>query len=59
MDKKWNYLCDGLSGEDVRKLAAKHKISQVLAAVLLNRGIDLRESGSFLNGSAELLHDPF
>ena len=50
MDKKWNYLCDGLSGEDVRKLAAKHKISQVLAAVLLNRGIDLRESGSFLNG---------
>lgn len=59
MDKKWNYLCDGLSGEDVRKLAAKHKISQVLAAVLLNRGIGLSESEGFLNGSAGLLHDPF
>ncbi|MBQ9097603.1 MAG: single-stranded-DNA-specific exonuclease RecJ [Clostridia bacterium] len=48
------------SSPEAQALAAVCKLNAVVAAILLNRGIDTEEKvSSFLNKDASLLHDPF
>ena len=48
------------SSPEAQALAATCKINAVVAAILLNRGIDTKEkANAFLNKDASLFHDPF
>ncbi len=56
--KKWNILSDSLSVSDVNKLAKEQKISPVVAALLLNRGINSENFSSFFSNSINNLYNP-
>ena len=58
MNKKWE-LCN-VDEKLVRKVSEKYDISEVLATVLVNRGIvDTGEVGVFLNPTRKDFHDPY
>lgn len=59
MNKKWNFLSDKLSATDVNALAKKHKLSPVVAALLLNRGIGEENIEAFFTADEQNLYDPF
>lgn len=58
MNKKWEYI--GVDDEKVKDIAFNHNISEIIARVLLNRGIcETEEIDKFLHPKLENLHDPF
>ena len=58
MNKKWEYI--GVDDEKVKDIAFNHNISEIIARVLLNRGIcEAEEIDKFLHLNLENLHDPF
>ena len=58
MNKKWEYI--GVDDEKVKDIAFNHNISEIIARVLLNRGIcEAEEIDKFLHLKLENLHDPF
>lgn len=58
MNKKWEYI--GVDDEKVKDIAFNHNISEIIARVLLNRGIcEAKEIDKFLHPKLENLHDPF
>lgn len=58
MNKKWEYI-EADNGRVV-EIASKHGISEIIAKVLLNRGIsDDNDIESFLHPKLENLNDPF
>ena len=58
MNKKWEYI--GVDDEKVKDIAFNHNISEIIARVLLNRGIcEAEEIDKFLHPKLENLHDPF
>ena len=58
MNKKWEYI--GVDDEKVKDSAFNHNISEIIARVLLNRGIcEVEEIDKFLHPKLENLHDPF
>ena len=58
MNKKWEYI--GVDDEKVKDIAFNHNISEIIARVLLNRGIcEVEEIDKFLHPKLENLHDPF
>lgn len=58
MNKKWEYI--GVDDEKVKDIAFDHNISEIIARVLLNRGIcEKEEIDKFLHPKLENLHDPF
>lgn len=58
MNKKWEYI--GVDDDKVKEIAFNHNISEIIARVLLNRGIcETEEIDKFLHPKLENLHDPF
>ena len=58
MNKKWEYI--GVDDVKVKDIAFNHNISEIIARVLLNRGIcEAKEIDKFLHPKLENLHDPF
>ncbi len=58
MIKKWEYV--NVDENKVKEIAAKHEISEIIARVLLNRGItDDNEIEDFLHPKLENLNNPF
>ena len=59
MGKKWNFLSDKLDAAKVNEMAKLYKISPVMAALLLNRGIDENKIENFFAPHISDLYDPF
>lgn len=58
MNKKWEYIA--VDDDMVKNIAFNHNISEIIARVLLNRGIcDAKDIDRFLHPKLENLHDPF
>lgn len=58
MKKKWEYYGQNL--EEVKQIANKHNISELLARILINRKItDDKQIEVFLNPKRNNFHDPF
>ena len=58
MNKKWEYI--EVDEGKVSEIAAKHGISEIIAKVLLNRGIsEENDVDAFLHPKLENLNDPF
>lgn len=58
MRKKWEYYEQNL--EDVKQIAKKHNISELLARILINRNItDDKQIEVFLNPKRNNFHNPF
>ena len=58
MNKKWEYI--GADEEKVKSIASKHGISEIIARVLVNRGIDVEDGiDSFLHPKIDELNNPF
>ena len=58
MHKKWNF--NKVSITKVKEISEKFNISELLATVMLNRGIeDDSEIEMFLNPTRNDFHDPF
>lgn len=58
MSKKWQYYND-INIEEVKKLQEKYKINNLLATVLVNRGITAEKAEIFLNPTRHDFYDPF
>jgi len=59
MDKNWKILSDSLDMNSVKALAAKAKVSQLYAVLLLNRGITEQNYEEFLKSSSDNFYNPF
>ena len=58
MSKKWQYY-ENINIEEVEKLQEKYKINNLLATVLVNRGITAEKAEIFLNPTRHDFYDPF
>ena len=57
--KKW-VITPGGASDDVNKIIADHKVSPILANLLIQRGIDTTQKiNEFFNPSLAKLHDPY
>ena len=57
LEKKW--LWETINEAKTKELTQKHNISQLLAELLIKRGIQSDDVPGFLNPSMEYLHSPF
>ena len=58
MSKKWQYYND-IDIEEVKKLQEKYQINNLLATVLVNRGITVEKAEIFLNPTRHDFYNPF
>lgn len=57
MRKKWKYCI--VNNEKVENLIKEYNINNLLATILVNRGIDCKKAKTFLNPTRKDFHNPF